>query len=789
MRWVWRALTGILLLLTAGLALGYFWLRSGLPDYDGERTLAGLKAPVTVVRDAAAIPHIRAESAADAYFALGYVHASDRLWQMDLQRRIGAGRLSELAFIGESALRLDRLMRTLGLYRDAAASFGRLPAEVRAALEAYSAGVNAWLGSRSGPLPPEFMALRYEPEPWIPADSLVWGRLIALQLSGNFRTELLRAALAEILVPALLEDLFPPGIGYPPATLAAGEARTLRAALPPRLGPDTASNEWVVSGEHTGTGLPILANDPHLALDAPILWYLATIRTPELTVTGATVPGVPFTLLGHNGTVAWGFTTTGSDVQDLFIERVDPADPARYLTPEGSEPFLVREEIIRVHGRDEPVRLTVRTTRHGPVLSDIDPEAAGRAGDGHVLALAWTALTKDDLNVEAIYRLNRARDWENFRAAMRLWRAPQQNVVYADTAGNIGFFSPGDVPIRRDGDGRNPVPGWSGAFDWRGLIPFEELPQGYNPPAGRFVNANNAVVGPDYPHFLAWAFEEPYRARRIEAMLEETSPLTVAGSQAMQLDTLSLAAAELLPLMLTVRAPDAHAAEALATLRRWDHRMNRELAAPLIFRTWLLELGRALYADELGDGFDDYGGLEPMVLRRMLTQRRIWCDDTETEAAETCEDMLAASLSSALDRLEAKYGADPSEWRWGDAHRAPLDHPIFSRVPVIDRLFDLGLQTDGGEFTVNRGGMDVGDAATPFAHVHGAGFRAVYDLADLTESQFMIATGQSGNPLSEFYGNLTLPWRDGDYLTIGPMTDGAPRDPIGTLTLHPSNQE
>ncbi|MEO3435218.1 penicillin acylase family protein [Inquilinus sp. CAU 1745] len=785
MKWVWRALAGILLILTAGLALGYFWLRAGLPDYEGERTLAGLGAPATVVRDAAAIPHIRAESAADAYFALGYVHASDRLWQMDLQRRIGAGRLSELAFIGESGLRLDRLMRTLGLYRDAAASFERLPAEVRAALEAYSAGVNAWLQSRSGPLPPEFVALRYEPEPWTPADSLVWGRLIALQLSGNFRTELLRAALAEILDPALMEDLFPPGIGYPPATLAAGEARALRAALPPPLGPDTASNEWVLSGEHTGTGLPILANDPHLALDAPILWYLASIRTPELTVTGATVPGVPFTLLGHNGTVAWGFTTTGSDVQDVFIERIDPADPGRYLTPEGSEPFLVREEIIGVHGREEPVRLTVRATRHGPVLSDIDPEAADRAGEDHVLALAWTALTDEDLNVEAVYRLNRARDWEDFRAAMRLWRAPQQNVVYADTAGNIGFFTPGDVPIRLDGDGRSPIPGWTGAFDWKGLIPFEELPQAYNPPAGWFVNANNAVVGPDYPYLLAWEFEEPYRARRIEAMLEEISPLTVAGSQEMQLDTVSLAAAELLPLMLTIRAPDAHAAEALAALRRWDHRMNRELAAPLIFQAWLLELGRSLYADELGDGFDDYGGLEPVVLRRMLTERRIWCDDVETQSVEECGDALTTSLLAALDRLEAKYGSDPSEWRWGEAHRAPLDHPIFSRIPIIDRLFDLGIQTDGGEFTVNRGGMDVGDAATPFAHVHGAGFRAVYDLADLTESQFMIATGQSGHPLSDFYGNLTVRWRDGDYLTIGET----PRDPIGTLTLLPADQE
>lgn len=787
MTWVWRVLIGLLLAITGAVAGAYLWLRADLPDYDEALRVEGLEAPVQIMRDANAVPHIFAANEGDAYFALGYVHAQDRLWQMEFQRRVGAGRLAELRFFGARALPADRLFRTLGAYRDAEASYRTLAPDVRAALDAYAAGVNAWIAANGDALPPEFALVDVEPEPWRPADSLVWGRLIAFQLSANYRGELLRAQLAGRLAPEQVDDLFPDGTGAPPPTLADAAAAIdrLRAALPPPLGPATASNEWVLSGERTATGRPLLVNDPHLGLAAPVLWYLARIRTPTLTLAGATVPGVPFIVLGHNGTIAWGFTTTGGDVQDLFVERVDPADPDRYITPDGSAPFAARDELIQVYGSD-PVRLRVRETRHGPVLSDISPDAAAAAGDGHVLALAYTAVTPRDIGTEAIYRLNHAVDWDTFRLAMRAWRAPQQNVVYADVAGNIGFFTPGDVPIRRAGEGLYPVPGWSGEHDWTGRIPFDELPQALNPDSGRFVNANNAVVGPDYPHLIAKEYDDRYRAARIAQMLDGGEPQTAETAEAMLMDAVSPAAADLLPVMLTVRADDARTAETLAALRRWDYAMDRNAREPLLFVAWLRALQRALYADELGPLADDYVGFRPAAVKRMLTERPAWCDNVDTQDVESCPDILRSALGDALDLLARRYGDDPAEWRWGAAHVAPLAHPLFSRVPVVDRLIDLSIDTDGGQFTVNRGAMALSDEVNPFAHVHGAGYRAVYDLADLDNSRFIIATGQSGHPLSPFYGNLVIPWRDGEHVRLSGSPEELAETGIGTLSLRPA---
>ena len=343
--------------------------------------------------------------------------------------------------------------------------------------------------------------LRYTPEPWKPADSLIWGKLMALQLSGNYNDELLRARLMQKFPADTIRQMYPEYPATAPVTLAADLTELnfdrLHASLPPPLGPATASNEWVVSGERSGTGKPVLVNDPHLQLGAPTLWYLARIEAPGLSITGATVPGVPFHVLGRNDRISWGFTTTGSDVQDLYVERLDPADPNRYLTPDGPRAFDRRTETIKV--KDAPdEQLVVRTTRHGPVLSDIEPRAVQAAPEGHVISLAFTGLSDRDTTAEALWRLNRAPDWEGFKAALRLIQAPQQNIVYADVQGNIGFYTPGLVPIRRKGDGSVPVPGWTDEYAWTGAIPFEELPQAFNPPGGRIVNANNRVVGPDY---------------------------------------------------------------------------------------------------------------------------------------------------------------------------------------------------------------------------------------------------------------------------------------------------
>jgi penicillin amidase len=793
MKWLRRVLGSVIALAVVLPALavggGWLWLRTGLPANEGTVVIDGLSVPVEILRDGNAVPHIFAGSDLDAYFALGWLHAEDRLFQMEMQRRTGAGRLAEV--VGEAGLRTDRYMRTLGFYRQAEASYHAMAPEVRDALDAYAAGVNAWLERRRGPLPLEFQVLRFEPEPWRPADSIVWGKLMALQLSGNARAELRRARLLQRLDPEQVEDLHPSYPDGAPVTLPVAlrdlDFERWAAVSLPDLGPDTASNVWTLSAERTTTGSPILVNDPHLGLSAPILWYLARIEAPGLTVTGATVPGVPFHLLGQNGTIAWGMTTTGTDIQDLFVERLDPDDPTRYLTPEGPVPFETRQEVIRIAGGGEE-RLTVRSTSRGPVVSDVE-DTAGTVPEGHVLSLAFVALSGRDTTAESLYRVNRARNWDEFRSALRSFVAPQQNFAYADAAGNIGFYTPGLVPIRAAGDGRLPSPGWTGEHGWTGFVPFEELPHAYNPPANRFVNANNRLVGPEYPWLLTTRWDNPFRAIRIEERLDALPRQDLKSSEALLADTVDLAALDLLPLMAEAQTDDPVAQDALARLAAWDGRSDRDAAEPLIFNWWLLELNRRLHADELGPLAPEFRDLNPRVVRRMLTERRHWCDDVTTPGIEeTCADILGASLEATVAALAERHGPDPARWRWGDEHRAPLTNQVLARIPVLRSLRSLETETDGSDFTVNRGAARLSDDGMPFAHVHGAGYRAVYDLGAPERSLYVIATGQSGNPLSPHYGDFVERWREGRHVTIAGTREELAARGTGRLVLSPGRQ-
>ena len=757
----------LILLGTGGSAL---WLFSSLPDVDATETVEGLVAEVEIIRDAHGIPHIRADNDEDAYFALGYVHAQDRLWQMDSMRRLGSGRLSEV--IGKRGLRSDRYMRMLGLGRLAQSQYQRMQAPVRRALEAYAAGVNAWLKTRSGTLPPEFLALGYTPEPWRPADSLLWGKMMAIKLSGNWPDELLRARLAPRLEPQPIDELWPPTPAGGPVTTSAlfqelplGE---LAAAIPGPSGlPRGASNAWAVGGELTESGKPLLANDPHLGFAAPILWYLAVIQAPGLSVSGATVPGVPFTILGHNGAIAWGMTSTQADLEDLFIERVDPENHGRYLSPDGPLPFKTRREEIAVDG-GETVTMTVRHTRHGPVISDVLGKAGEEAaGAGKVIALAATYLVGDDLTPQALYGVNRAAGWEDFTAALEDFHAPQVNLIYADTHGNIGFIAPGHVPIRRSGRGRVPHPGWSGEADWTSFVPFDELPKAFNPATGRIANANNSIVPPDYPYLITDDWEAPYRVRRILDLLDGGQPHSTATMTAIQGDRLSLMARHLLPLMLPIEADSPKARQALELLAEWDGTMARDRPEPAIFSTWLRQLNDDVYGDDLGDLLNSYWTLRPRFIASVLTEKRHWCDNVDTAGIEEdCPSLLKASLERALDDLGKRLGNDMASWRWGDIHKAKFKHPLFSGIPLIGALADLGIETGGGNYTVMRGASRVNDPQHPFDHIHGPGYRAVYDLSDLSKSHFMIATGQSGNPLSGHYRDLMESWRDGKYLRL-----------------------
>ena len=790
MRWLWRVILGAALALPAIAVAAYAWLVTSVPEYTVTVESPDLAAPVQVMHDPHGVPHIFAPAVEDAYFALGFVHARDRLWQMDIQRRLGAGRLAEI--VGERALPLDRFMRVLDAYGLAERSYDVLPVEVRRAVDAYADGVNAWMTTRDRPLPPEFYLIGYDPEPWQPADSLVFARLLSLQLSGNYRDELLRLRLADQVGEDRVGDLFPDGpspVVSIDQAMATDLADRLWAALPDHPGGSGASNVWVLSGDRTGTGAPILAGDPHLGLTAPGPWYLARIETPDLQLAGATLPGTPFHIFGHNGAIAWGLTTTGADVQDLFIERLDPDVDGHYLTPDGSMPFETREERIEVSGSD-PVEFTVRRTRHGPVLSDLDRDDIQEAvEEGTALALAFPGLNEGDIVAEALHRLNRAGTVAEAEEALRLWLAPLQNIAIADREGRIALITPGLVPIRRSGDGLLPVPGWTDAFAWEGFIPFEEMPRTMDPPDNRIVNANNPVVGGDYPHLIAAHHYEPsYRAQRITDVLDTQPRHSLDQAAELMMDNISLAAQDLLPLMLTVSPPDTGAADILALLRPWSGDMDRSRPEPLIFAMWLRQLNRELYADELGELFTDYWHLRPRTVRHMLTEAQDWCDNVETDVLETCADVLRDSLVATIERLVDEYGTDPAEWRWGDAHRAPFSHQVVSRIPVIADILDISIETDGGDFTVNRGGTPVISASAPFSHIHGATFRGIYDLADLSQSRFMIPTGQSGNPLSPHFGDLTEAWRDGRFLRLDQLPSELSDTGLGTLTLRPPAQ-
>jgi penicillin amidase len=794
LRWTKRLVAVLVVLLVLVGVAGYFWLRTSLPQTSGTIVVQGIEKPVEIVRDANAVPHIFAESDNDAYFALGYVHAQDRFWRMEVQRRLGAGRLSEV--VGRSALRFDKFARTLGLYRRAKAALPHLSPDVRAALDAYSAGVNAWLASHGGALPPELELLRIRPEPWQPADSLVWGRLMSQQLSGSWFGELQRARVAARIGADKLADLWPPYPGDAPVTITAALGTelaalaqlpldALAAALPRELIGPGASNEWALSGRLTATGRPILANDPHLGLSAPALWYLARIEAPGLSVTGATVPGVPFTLLGHDRAIAWGFATSYIDTDDLFIEKLDANDPNRYVTPDGTQPFVARQEVIAVRW-DDPVTIVVRETRHGPVISDaLPPGDAAAAGPGYVLALSATWLRDDDRTAEAIYRLNRAQNWDGFTAALRLFDSSAQNIAYADIAGNIGLYMPAEIPIRKSGNGFLPVPGWSGDYDWIGVVPFDERPHSYNPPSGRLINANNKIAGDSYPFFLTNEWGDYLRARRIAALLNTDGQQSLATSAMLQADAVSPMARDLLPLMITVPPANDRARHALALLKAWDGTMDRNRPEPLIFMAWLRELNRLLYADELGDLFPSYWDYRPEVVRLILTERRDWCDDVRTPAKESCEDRIAAALVAALDTLADRRGGDLPGWRWGDEHYADMRNRVFDTVPVLRNLFNIRIPASGGNDTINRSGSNIANNRAPFAARTGPGYRAIYDLSDLARSRFIQATGQSGNPFSANYDDMVTRWRDVEYISIAGTREELKRTAAGTLTLQP----
>ena len=748
-----KLVNAILLLMIMGFSVSWVVLMSGLPRIEGTLSVSGIRQSATISRDSLGVPHITARSQADAYFALGWAHAQDRMWQMETQRRVGAGRLAEL--VGEPGLASDRFMRSLGLYGLAQRAYPKLDESTRAALTSYAEGVNAWITANRHRLPLEYAVLGARPEPWTPADSMVWHKLMALQLAGNWHDDVLRGQLGRILDPKRIQELFP---AYPmdaPVTLSPDAGRALLETEPEAARPMPASNLWVVGGAGTETGKPMLANDPHLAFRSPILWYLAEIEAPGLTLTGATVPGVPFHLIAHNRKIAWGITATQADTIDLFVEKL--VEPDSYKTPDGTKPFKTRDEIIRVKGGAD-VAITIRESRHGPIISDLI--AKDLAGPAEAVAFASTALVEGDLGMQGLQRLNTAKDWKGFTAALKDLQAPVLNFGYADTSGNIGFYTAGMIPIRKSGNGTVPARGWTGEGDWSGWIPFAKLPQSYNPRSGRLINANNKVTDDKYPYLITATWPDGYRAQRIRDLLDAQKTMTLARMAEIQGDVMSLQAVELKDLLtgLDFKAPRSR--EAAHLLAEWNGRADRARPEPLIFAAWMERLNHAIFADELKDLYPSLGGPRAQALIEALTRRRYWCDDITTSEPESCEEMIERSLDQTIADLSARWGSDMNKWKWGAAHQAMFDNAVLGRVPVLSHFANLNIASDGDDYTVSRGTYRADAKATSSPHMHGPGLRVVFDLGNLANSRFVMATGQSGHPLSRHYADMMEAWRD-----------------------------
>jgi len=769
---------------------GYLYLRQSLPQDAGEITVPGLAAQVEVLRDRQGIPHIFAASERDAQFALGFVHAQDRLWQMEMNRRIASGRMAEA--LGRAALDTDRFLRTIGIRRAAQANVRHVDAESRALLEAYAAGVNAFLDTNPV-LPIEFWIFGLtgdkRPERWSAVDSVAWGKMMAWDLGGNWRSELLRLQMARRLPTSAIQAFYPPYPGDAPIELP--DLRELYGELekePPQISatfsPGGASNSWALAGSRTASGKPLLANDPHLGLTAPNVWYFAHLHAPGINAIGATLPGVPGIVLGRNERIAWAATNTGPDVQDLYLERLDAS--GRYLAPQGPLPFTLLRETIKVKGGQDEV-INVRISRHGPVISDVVAHALDAMPRGHALAFAWTALAEDDVSVQALFKLPRSGNWQQFVEALRDFHVPQQNLSYADVDGNIGFIAPGRIPVRTAENrlkGLAPAPGWDARYDWAGFVPFEELPRAFNPAAGRIVTANQKIVPPGYRHHITAEWFAPYRAQRIEQLLDAQAKQDRAGAARMQMDVVSLAARELLPRMIAIQGATAEAGDALKWLAAWDGTMAADQAEPLIFVAWWRELSRALYADELGPAFRGAWSERVAFVSNVLADRDgqgRWCDDVRTKRVESCDDILSASLDRAIAELRRRYGDNPDRWRWGEAHEARLRHRPLSRNTWLRRYFDITVPSGGDSYTVNVGRMEFGDEAEPYANRHAASFRAIYDLGDPEASLFIHPGGQSGNVLSPHYRDFAPLWARGDYVPM--VTDRSRLEAAGVRRL------
>ncbi len=813
-RWLVRIFTGLAAVAALGAGLAYFFLSRSLPDYNARAQVPGIEAPIEIVRNTHNVPHVFGENDADVFFGLGYVHAQDRLWQMMLLRRTAQGRLSEV--FGTRTLRTDELMRRLDIYGLAQRAVVHQDEDTRAALEAYARGVNAWVqavndGAR-GRGAPELFLFPGELALWQPADSIAILKIMAVQLSDQIQREVQRARVSLLIEPERLRDILPdaPGSGVAAlpdyASLFPGvtpDMRPLRFAGGPLspvrdVGMAGASNAFAAAPRRSASGGTLLASDPHLGLTAPAVMYLARLELSTGGVIGATIPGIPAVLLGRSEVLGWGLTTAYLDDTDVYIEQINPENSLEYRTPDGWAEFETRRSIIRVKDND-PMTLTLRWTENGPVLPGAHYDLGSVTPPGHVASVAWTMLTEQNTSMTAAIRLMRAQNVDEAIASGELVVAPAQNLMLADQE-RIAMQTVGRMPRRDAGhltQGRIPAAGWIGENRWNGTLPYTSNPRFVDPDGGILGNTNNKILDRPFPLHVSHDWGDTQRINRWLRLMSMREVHTRDSFIEAQLDTVSQAARTLLPLVAAdlwfsgEAAPTGTRAhlrqQALNLLADWNGEMNEHLPEPLIYAAWMRELQFRLIRDRLGPLTGNFTRLEPVFIERVFNDTEgasDWCNIIQSSQRESCTEIAQMALDAALVWLSERYGSNPESWRWGDAHMATHRHSVLGEVTGLGFFVNIRQSTSGGDHTLMRG-QTAGTDRDPFANIHGAVYRGVYDFADPDSSVFITSTGQSGHPLSRHYDDLGDLWRRGEYLPMSLDPDLARGGAVGITLLEP----
>ncbi len=814
-RWLMRIASGLFLLSLAAFALAYYFASRSLPDYDARFEIAGLSGPVEIVRDNANVPHIFGTTDQDVFFALGYAHAQDRMWQMTMLRRTAQGRLSEL--FGRRTLPIDESMRRFGIYQLAVDSVKAQDAETTTALRSYSDGVNAWFtevnaGAR-GRGAPEMWWFNHPISPWEPADSIAILKLMSVQYASHLEREVLRARASLQLETARVLDLMPddPSKGiaalpeYASMIEGVGVADYASTRLDDPLSPfkrlelSGASNAWAAGVTRTAKGSTLLANDPHIDLSAPSIWYLARLELQSGGVIGGTIPGAPVIVTGRSVDIGWGITASFIDDQDIFIEELNPQDSTQYRTTDGWRDFETRDSVVIV--KDEPaVTLRLRWTNNGPVLPPTLFDLAAITPPGHVAAIGWTALTGEDTSMSAALALMKAQTVDEALVASERFVAPSLNLTLADRNA-IAMRTIGTVPSRDPNhvsQGRLPSYGYLPENQWQGLLPQSDNPVFQNPVGGIIGNTNNKVVDRPFPNHLSFDWGDTQRVKRWDRLMQARQVHTRESFIEAQLDTVSFTARAILPLIgadlwftgdaAPEGTPERKRQQALDLLAAWNGEMNEHLPEPLIYAAWLRELQDRLIRDDLGPLAAEFTHVNPVFIERVFRDvdgASAWCDVIQSAPVETCTDVSRQALDDALIWIDETYGSTIEALRWGEAHEAQHDHPVLGEVPLLNWFVNIRQSTSGGDNTLQRAKTS-GTGPHPFRNVHAAAYRGVYDFADPDSSVFVTSTGQSGHPLSRYYDNLGELWRRGEYIPMSLDPALARAAALGVTVLTPT---